>query len=159
MILNLDTEDDDQDTATNTPTSEKQRRINKAGLQVLGNGVVSMCALELNEKVPTKSRDAGTAKLFNASLPVSKAFAFFSIVHCGKNIPVEKHRDEAERLILLHSASQYCLSPASMQLIMQADNEERHAYISGLAKIAQQVTRYLLYCLTINYVCDKVSKS
>ena len=43
-----------------------------------------------------------------------------------------------------------------MQLIMQADNEERHAYISGLAKIAQQVTRYLLYGLTINYICDKV---
>ena len=112
-----------------------------------------MCALELNEKVPTKSRDAGTAKLFNASLPVSKAFAFFSIVHCGKNIPVEKHQDEAEGLI---SASQYCLSPASMQLIMQADNVERHTYISGLAKIAQQVTRYLIYGLTINYICDKV---
>ncbi len=55
-----------------------------------------MHALELSDKVPTKSRDAGTAKLFSANLPLGKAFAFkfFSFVHCGKNIPVEKHWDE-----------------------------------------------------------------
>ncbi len=116
-----------------------------------------MRSLDLGHQVPTKSRDAGTQKLFSISLTLSKAFTLITFVHGGKHTPVEKHRDEAAaRLIILQSAAKYSLNPASLKKIMDSDPDERSAYIICLAKNAQQVIRYSLYGQTINFLCDKV---
>ncbi len=101
----LDTASDDDDNGNDnsrSPTvTEKTRAVNAKGLEVLGNGVVSMRALDLAHQVPTKSRDADAPKLFSVSLTLSKAFTLICSVHCCKHMPVEKHRDEPARLIIL----------------------------------------------------------
>jgi hypothetical protein len=102
------------------------------------------------------SRDTGTPKFFSASLTLSKAFTLITFVHGCKHMPVEKHRDEAARLIILQSAAKYSLNPASLKKIMDSDPDERSAFIIGLAKNAQQVIRYSLYGQTINFLYDKV---
>ena len=71
-------------------------------------------------------------------------------------MPVEKHRDETSRLVILHSAAPHCLSDESLKKIMEADPDERSAYLIGLAKIAQQVIRYSLYGQATNYISEKV---
>ncbi len=71
-------------------------------------------------------------------------------------MPVEKHRDETARLVILRSAAPFCLNDESMEKIMNAEQEQRNAFLTGLAKNAQQVIRYILYCYTVNYIRDKV---
>ncbi len=117
-----------------------------------------MRSLDLAHQVPTKSRDAGAPKLFRVSLTLSKAFALITFVHGGKHMPVEKHRDESARLIILQSAAKYSLNLASLKKIMDLDPDGRCAFIIGfkLAKNVQQVIRYRLYGQTINFLCDKV---
>ena len=156
-------EDDDSDDATTAAlpdamesSQEHRRKINKKGLELLSNGVVSMRTLPLAKTVPTKTRDPEAPKLFHASPSLSKAFTLFCFIHSGKHMPVEKIRDEHTRLLLLHSAAKFSLTEESLNTIMEADIEERHAYLIGLAKITQQVIRYSLYGHTINYICDKV---
>ena len=150
-------DDDDGNDNSGSPTvTEKTRAVNAKGLEVLGNGVVSMRALDLAHQVPTKSRDVDAPKLFSVSLTLSKAFTLICFVHSGKHMPVEKHRDEAARLIILQSAAKYSLNAASLKKIMDSKADERSAYLIGLAKNAQQVIRYSLYGQTINFICDKV---
>jgi hypothetical protein len=115
-----------------------------------------MRTLTLNTQVPTKGRDAAAPRLFSASLNVSKAITFFTFIHSGKHSIVEKHRDEAARMIVFRSAAPYCLNEETAALILDADPEERAAYLIGTAKIAQQFIRYSLYGQVINYFCDKV---
>ena len=157
----LDTTASDDDNNGNdkseSPTvTEKTRAVNSKGLEVLANGVVSMRALDLAHQVPTKSRDTDAPKLFSVSLTLSKAFTLISFVHSGKHMPVEKHRDEPARLIILQSAAKYSLNAASLKKIMDSKADERSAFLIGLAKNAQQVIRYSLYGQTINFICDKV---
>ncbi len=84
--------------------------------------------------MPTKTRDHGTLKFFNASL----------------------EQGMTARLVILHSAAPHCLSDESLNRIMGEDPDERSAYLIGLAKIAQQVIRYSLYGQVINYISEKV---
>jgi hypothetical protein len=151
-----DDDDNDNDFSTSPAVTDKTRAVNAKGLEVLANRVVSMLSLDLTHQVPTKSRDAGTLKLFSISLTLSKAFALITFVHSGKHMPVEKHRDESAHLIILPSAAKYCLSPASLKQIMDSDPDEHSAYIIGLAKNAQLDIHYRLYGQTINFLCDKV---
>ncbi len=123
-----------------SPGSAK-RKINAKGLEILSNGVVSMRSLDLNAQVPTKTRDAGSPTIFSARLTLSKAYTLITFIHGGKHMPVEKHRDETSRLVILHSTAPYCLSDESLKTIMDAEPDERSAYLIGLAKIAQQVIR------------------
>ena len=115
-----------------------------------------MRSLTLNTQVPTKGRDADAPRLFSASLNVSKAITLSAFIHSGKNMLVEKHRDEAARMIVFRLAAPYCLNEETAALILDADPEERSAYLIGTAKIAQQFIRYGLYGQVINYFCDKV---
>ena len=138
-----------------SPGSAK-RKINAKGLEILSNGVVSMRSLDLNAQVPTKTRDAGSPTIFSARLTLSKAYTLITFIHGGKHMPVEKHRDETSRLVILHSTAPYCLSDESLKTIMDAEPDERSAYLIGLAKIAQQVIRYNLYGHVINNICDTV---
>ena len=142
-----------------SPASAKKRKINSKGLVVLGNGTVSMRDLSLATQVPTKVRDEGTAELFKARPTLSKAFTLFTLILHGKNLPIEKIRDETHRLILLYSAAPYCMSKETLDTILEADCDERKAYMIGLAKNAQQVIRYTLYGLTGNYMNEKVLTS
>ena len=71
-------------------------------------------------------------------------------------MPVEKQRDSAMRMKLLHSAGPYCLSKVSMDTLLAADPEELHAYLTGLAKNAQQILKYNLYGIAGNFLADKV---
>jgi antitoxin component of RelBE/YafQ-DinJ toxin-antitoxin module len=112
--------------------------------------------LELASRVPTKIKDDGADKLFNASLTLSKAFTLFTLIIHGKNLPIEKVRDEPHRLILLRSAAPYCLSKETLDTILGADRDEMNAYLIGLSKNAQQVIRYQLYGLAGNYMNEKV---
>ena len=139
--------------------SSKKRKTNKKGLAILSNGVVSMRDLELAAQVPTKIRDEEAAELFKAKLTLSKAFTFFTFLLHGKNLPVEKVRDETARVILLYSAAPYCLSQETLATILDADSDERKAYLIGLAKSAQQVMQYVLPGLVGNYMNEKVLTS
>ncbi len=77
----------------------------------------------------------------------------------GKNLPVENIRGKTHSLVLLYSAAPYCLSQETLDTILEADSNERKAYMIGLAKNAQQVIRYILYGLTGNYMNEKVLTS
>ena len=90
-------------------------RINSKGHAVLRNGVVSMRDLELSADRPTKSRDPDACKLFDTSLTFSKAFQLFSLVHFGKNNPVEKIRDEDARLLLMRCAAKYAMNEVNQK--------------------------------------------
>ena len=151
-----DDDDNGNDNSGSPTVAEKTRTVNSKGLEILSNGVVSLRALDLAHQVPTKSRDDGALKLCNVSLTLSKAYTLLCFVHCGKHMPVEKHRDEAARLILLQSAAKYSLNAESLMKIMGSGADQRSAFIVGLAKNAQQVIRYSLYGQTINFICDKV---
>ena len=146
----------DNDGETVSQASSKKRKTNSKGLVVLGNGTVSMRDLALASIVPTKIKDDDTPRLFNSALTLSKGFTLFTLIVHGKNLPIEKIRDEPHRLILLHSAAPYCLSKETLDTILGADREEKSAYLIGLAKNAQQVIRYVLYGLSGNYMNEKV---
>jgi hypothetical protein len=115
-----------------------------------------MRALELTKSVPTKTRDADAAKLFEAKLSVSKAYTLFSLVVYGKDAKTEKLRDERARWIIFYSAAPYCLEELSTKVIVDADKEESSAYLVGLAKIAQQTINYALPGTAINHLNEKV---
>lgn len=143
-------------TQVNYLVSEHRERSLPTAYSCFQMGVVAMRSLTLNTQVPTKGRDADAPRLFSASLNVSKAITLFAFIHSGKNMLVEKHRDEAARMIVFRSAAPYCLNEETAALILDADPEERSAYLIGTAKIAQQFIRYGLYGQVINYFCDKV---
>jgi hypothetical protein len=124
--------------------SAKKRKIKKKGQTVLGNGAVAMRDLELASQVPTKVRDNDAAELFRALLNLSKASTFFILVIHGKNMPIEKVWDNIPRDDLLYSAVQYCLKKENLDIILDADADERKAYLIGLVKNAQQVVKYIL---------------
>ncbi len=71
-------------------------------------------------------------------------------------MPVEKQRDSVMRMILLRTAGPYCLSKESMDTLLEADTEELHAYLSGLAKNEQQIIKYNVYGIAGNFLADKV---
>jgi hypothetical protein len=71
-------------------------------------------------------------------------------------MPVENQLDSVVWMILLRSVGPYCLSKESMDTVLEADTEELHAYLSGLAKNAQQVIKYNLYGIAGNFLADKV---
>ena len=123
---------------------------------ILGNGVVAMRDLDLASHVPTKTKDEDTPRLYNASLTLSKAFTLFTLIVHGKNLPIEKVRDEPNRLSLLHSAAPYCLSKETLDTILGADRDEKNAYLTALAKNAQQVIRYVIYGISGNYMNERV---
>jgi hypothetical protein len=53
-----------------------------------------MRELPLSAEVLCKARDSDATKIFDSTLSFRKLFTFFSFVHFGKHIPVEKIRDE-----------------------------------------------------------------
>jgi hypothetical protein len=132
--------------------SAKKRKISRKGQTVLGNDAVAMRDLELASQVPTKSRDDDAAELFKSQLSLSKASTFFTLVVHGKNMPIEKVRDELPRAVLLYSAAPYCLSKRNLDIILGADADERKAYLQDLVKNAQQVVKYILPGLVRNYM-------
>jgi hypothetical protein len=87
-----------------------------------------MRELEPASQVPTKTRDENVAKLFNSCLTLSKAFALFILV---ERMHVEKIRDDSHRLILVQSGAQCCLNSETLDTILEADHEERNAYLIG----------------------------
>ena len=139
--------------------SSKKRKTNNKGLVVLRNGTVSMRDLDLASRVPTKVRDEDAAELFKAKPTLSKAFTLLTLVVHGKNLPIKNVRDSIPRDILLYSASPYCISKDTLDIILGADSDERKAYLIGLAKNAQQVIKYTLGGLLGNYMNEKVLTS
>ena len=114
--------------------------------------------LDLASRIPTKTRDddAATGKMFNAKLPLTKAFSLFTMMAYGPRLPVEKARDETHRRILLRSAAPYSLSVESLETILAADRDELTAYEIGLIKNAQQIFKYTLPGLLGNYMNEQV---
>jgi hypothetical protein len=111
---------------------------------------------DLASRVPTKIRDDDSPILFHASLTLTKAFTLFTLIVHGKNLPIEKIRDETHRIILIHSAAPYCLSQETLETILGADRQESSAYLVDMSKNTQQVIRYTLYGVTGNYMNEKV---
>ena len=94
--------------------------------------------------------------MFHASLSIGKAFTVVCLIINGKHMPVEKHRDGPNRLILLHTAAQFSLSKDQLDMILEADPVEMGAYVTALARNTQQVVRYTLYGQFNNYMNEKV---
>jgi hypothetical protein len=157
--VEVETEDDDETkTADSSPQSagKSSKKINAKGLSVLRNGVVSMRDLELCADRPTKYRDPDACKLFDASMTFSKAFQFFSLVHFGKNHPVEKARDEDARLLLMRCAAKYAMNEVNQDEFFNNPPEQISAFGIGMARNLQQALRYALYGSTMNFLSEKV---
>ena len=129
--------------------SVKKRKINKNGLVTLTNGVVSMRELPLSTAVPTKGRDDDARTLFDAKPSWGHSYALFTLVICGKEHPVEKARDLGTRMKIMYSAAPYSISDASLSEILEAEPEQRQAYLHGMSKAAQQKLRYALYAANV----------
>ena len=106
--------------------------------------------------IPSKTRDEGAPRFYNAALSLSKSFTVASLIIYGKHMPVEKHRDSTSRLILLHTAAQFSLSKDQLDTILEASPLEMGAYVTALARNTQQVIRYTLYGQFSNYMNEKV---
>ena len=131
-------------------------RFNSKGFRITANGNCSMRELELANQIPSKTRDESAPRMFHASLSIGKAFTVVCLIINGKHMPVEKHRDGPNRLILLHTAAQFSLSKDQLDMILEADPVEMGAYVTALARNTQQVIRYTLYGQFNNYMNDKV---
>ncbi len=93
-----DTHSDSESTgALHSPETGPPRKRNSKGLLCLSNGNVAMRDLDLASRIPqaTKTRDDDAAKMFNAKLPLTKAFSLFTMMAYGPRLPVEKARDES----------------------------------------------------------------
>ena len=153
-----ETEDDDEQTPSADSNSSPQsagksatvKKINSKSLSILRNGVVSTRDLELSVERPSKSRAPKVKKLLGSSLTRSKAFQFYSLVHFGRNHPMEKARDEAARQLLLRCAAPYAMNEAYMQEFFDSPSEQISAFGIGLARSLQQSMKYALYCVTMN---------
>jgi hypothetical protein len=55
-----------------------------------------------------------------------------------------------------YSDAPYSLSEETKRVFLDADKEERSAYLIGLAKITQQTITYALPGTVINHMCVKV---
>ena len=84
--------------------------------------------LDLASRIPTKTRDDDADEMFNAKLPLTKAFSLFTMMAYGPRLPIEKARDESHRRILLRSAASYSLSMETLEAILAADRDELTAY-------------------------------
>ena len=161
-VIDSDDDHDDEDEASGggspqtSDSAVKKRRINRNGLVTLTNGVVSMRELVLSTAVPTKGRDDDARTLFDAKLSWGHSYALFTLVMCGKEHPVEKARDLGTRLKIMFSAAPYSISDACLSEIIEAEPEQRHAYLHGMAKAAQQKLRYALYGQVSNLFNEKV---
>ena len=137
----VDFEDDDEEVSgggsPQASDSVKKRKINKNGLVTLTNGVVSMRELPLSTAVPTKGRDDDARTLFDAKPSWGHSYALFTLVICGKEHPVEKARDLGTRMKIMYSAAPYSISDASLSEILEAEPEQRQAYLHGMSKAAQ----------------------
>jgi hypothetical protein len=142
--------------ALHSPETMPSRKRNSKGLVCLRNGNVAMRNLDLASRIPTKTRDDDAAKMFNAKLPLTKAFSLFTMMAYGPRLPIEKARDESHRRILLRSAAPYALSMESLETILAADRDELTAYEIGLMKNAQQIFKYTLPGLLGNYMNEQV---
>ena len=152
-----DTHSDSESTgALHSPETGPHRKRNSKGLLCLSNGNVAMRDLDLASRIPTKTRDDDADKMFNAKLPLTKAFSLFTMMAYGPRLPVEKARDETHRRILLRSAASYSLSMETLETILAADRDELTAYEIGLAKNAQQILKYTLPGLLGNYMNEQV---
>ena len=140
-VLDSDDDHDDEDEASTSDSAVKKRRINRNGLVTLTNGVVSMRELVLSTAVPTKGRDDDARPLFEAKLSWGHSYALFTLVMCGKEHPVEKARDVGTRLKIMFSAAPYSISDACLSEIIEAEPEQRHAYLHGMAKGLRQLSR------------------
>ncbi len=74
------------------------------------NNVPSLRHLPLANQVPAKTRDAGMEKFLGAALNLSKGCTLITLILYGGKIPVEKQRDSAVWMIVLHTVAQYFLS-------------------------------------------------
>jgi len=131
-------------------------RYNSKGMRVNSNNVISLRHLPLANQIPAKTRDEGTAKLFGATLNLSKGYCLISLVLSGHKVPVEKQRDSVMRTIVLRTVAPYCLNDETLDAILKADPEEQNALLMGLAKNAQQYIKYQLYGTVANFMADKV---
>ena len=152
----IDTASDTEGEAGGDSVISPTERYNSKGIRVNSNNVISLRHLALANQVPSKTRDEGTEKCFSASLTLSKAYTLFTLVVNGSKMPVEKQRDSVMRMILLRTVAPYCLDKESMDTILGADPEELNAYLTGLAKNAQQVIKYHMYGMVANFMADKV---
>jgi len=161
-VAESDEDHDDEDEASGggsphtSDSAVKKRKINRNGLVTLTNGVVSMRELVLSTAVPTRGRDDDARTLFDAKLSWGHSYALFTLVMCGKELPVEKARDLGTRLRIMFSAAPYSISDASLSEIIEAEPKQRHAYLHGMAKAAQQKLRYALYGQVSNLFNEKV---
>jgi hypothetical protein len=81
-------------------------------------------------------------------LTFSKAFQFFSLVHFGKNHPVEKVRDEDARRLLMRCAAKYAMNEVNHVEFFNNQSEQISAFGIGMARNLQQALRYAWYGVT-----------
>ena len=74
----------------------------------------------------------------------------------GKDALVERTRDEEDRMVIIYSACPYAISAVQVSEIEEADPHERAAYLQGIAKLAQQRIRYMLFGLVNNHFNERV---
>jgi hypothetical protein len=78
-------------------------------------------------------------KIVLSILSSGTAFSFVTSVNNGKQMHIEKHRDDKLRHVILHSTSPYALSKVLMKTILEAYPVERNSNLVGSSKNTQQV--------------------
>ena len=132
-------------------------RVNRVGLAVRRNSsAVALKELSLSEQVPPKKCWVDAEPLFGARLTWGQAYTFFTLITAGKDVPVERTRDEEDRVYIMYSACPYSISPEQVSAIEEADQHESPAYLQGMARSAQQKIRYSLYGLVNNHFNERV---
>ena len=86
---------------------------------VLKNGVIALRDLELSESAPPK-HNPEVEPLFVQLLLWGQAYTLFTMVMCGKDLPVEKVRDEELRLCTMYARNgKISAAEASVQFVRQ----------------------------------------
>jgi len=128
--------------------SAKKFKTNKFGQKCLKNGVVSMRELDLWTKFSSKQHYP-KALPFPTQQPtrlvLGSAYTLWTLVMNGKQMPVEKHRQNDLRELIFLSAAPYALAQDQICEVMAYPENERDAWLLGYAKSAQQKLWYILF--------------
>ena len=72
--------------------------------------------------------------LFDTKLTWGQALHLFTLIMCGKDEPVETHRDAGMHLLIMYTAASYVHGKTQVVEIEAAGPGEQRAYMQGMSK-------------------------
>jgi hypothetical protein len=116
---------------------------------------------QLTLRFGSKARDPGHEELLmGQKLPLGKAMGILAVMMYGPNLPTQKER-HGDRMLIWNSAAPYCLSPESIETVLQwPEEDEIILYMQGLLNTSTICVRNFLYNHARDYgQCDVFGSS